>query len=104
MQLDYRARGGHIDVTVTSGHHALGPWQAYAGYILTGGYVFYSNCAEGFRISNLRGTPEAKPDLGILDNFAAIDPEAAAEKHIEHITLAYTCRREPVRGSVGLPR
>jgi len=93
MQMDYSARGGHIDIKVNSGGRPLIPWQPYANYILTGGYVFYAYCADSFDVTSYRATPEAHPSL--TENMIDLDPETAAEKHSRKITLSYTCRREP---------
>lgn len=92
MRMDYSARGGKIEVMVRSGDKSLTPWQAYASYWLTGGYVFYGNCAENFAMSHVRGTPEANPRM--VDNQASLDPESAAAKHIRWVTLEFTCRKE----------
>jgi hypothetical protein len=93
MRIDYQARGGHIVVTAQSGGKTLTPWQAYASYWLTGGYVFYALCAEGFDLTHFTGTPEMKPWL--VDNHIATDPEGAAQKNVTHLRLDYTCRRDP---------
>ncbi len=91
MRIDYL--GDRITITARSGDRILTPWQAYASYMLTGGYVFYANCADGFALTHFTGTPETKPWLD--DNKIDMDPETAAEKHITHLRLDYTCRREP---------
>lgn len=92
MKLDYSARGGHVFVTAVSGKRKLSPWQAYASYWLTGGYVFYGHCAEGYKMGRLSGTSEAKPWM--MDDEAILDPESAAEKHIRWVTTDFTCRRK----------
>jgi hypothetical protein len=91
-KLDYTARGGHIFIIAQSGKRLLSPWQTYASYWLTGGYAFYGYCAEGFDMTQLRGTPEAKPWM--VDNYAAMDPEGAVEKHIRWVTMEFTCRKQ----------
>ena len=93
MRLDYRARGGSIVINAQSGNRLLSPWQAYASYWLTGGYVLYAYCADGFDLTHFAGTPEAKPWL--IDNYITMDPEGAAQKHVTQLRLDYTCRREP---------
>jgi hypothetical protein len=95
MHLDYSARGGHIVFTARSRNRLLIPWQAYANYWFTGGYVLYAYCTDGFEIGSFKGTPEAKPWLP--DNSIAMDPESAAEKHITQLRLDYTCHREVKR-------
>jgi len=91
MRIDYAARGGHIAITAESNGHALAPWQAYARYSLTGGYVFYAYCADGFDLTHFLGTRAAKPWL--IDNEIAMDPESAASEHATQLRLDYTCRR-----------
>ncbi len=93
MRIHYRARGGHIIVATQSGTAQLTPWQAYARYWLTGGYVFYAYCADEFNLTTFSGTHAAKPWL--MDNEIAMDPESAAMKHITYLRLDYTCRRAP---------
>jgi len=91
MRIDYATRGGHIVIAAQSGNKPLTPWQTYARYTLTGGYVFYAYCADGFEITHFTGTPAAKPWL--IDKEIAMDPETAASRHINHLRLDYVCRR-----------
>jgi len=94
-RIDYL--GDHIAITARSGDRLLTPWQAYASYMLTGGFVFYAYCADDFDLRHFTGTPETKPWL--VDNYIAMDPETAATKHVTRLRLDYTCRREPKRSS-----
>jgi hypothetical protein len=91
MHLDYAARGGHIDVQVRSGRRALQPWQAYASYWLTGGYVFYGNCADNFNLSSLNATSQAHPSQ--TDNQAEMDPESAAAAGVKQLNMSFSCRK-----------
>jgi hypothetical protein len=91
MWFDYTAPQGPAHATIRSSDGLLRPWQAYANYSLTGGFVFYASCAERFSLHHLTATPEANPS--VTDNVAALDPETAAEKHIRRIQISYACRR-----------
>lgn len=61
MSIHYRGDGG-VTARVTSAGRELRPWQAYASYMLTGGYVFYGYCAKGYSMTRMQGPPVAKPD------------------------------------------
>ena len=89
IRIDYL--GDHIAITARSGNRILKPWQAYASYMLTGDFGLYAYCADDFYVTHFTGTPEAKPWL--IDTYLAIDPETAAQKHVTHLRLDYTCRR-----------
>lgn len=94
MSFDY----GHespLVAHVTAHQQELKPWQAYAHYDLTGGFVFYAYCAKDFAATQFHGTPAAKPWL--VDGYVAMDPESAAAKHVTHIALQYTCQTETNR-------
>lgn len=91
MSFDYGHKSPLIAHVAAHGQE-LRPWQAYAHYDLTGGFVFYAYCATGFGATKFQGTPEAKPWL--VDAYIALDPEEAAAKHVTHITLQYTCQKE----------
>lgn len=91
VRIDYL--GDHIPITARNGNRILTPWQAYANYQLTGGFGLYAFCADGFDVIHFTGTPEAKPWL--IDTYLAMDPETAAQKHVTHLRLDYTCRRDP---------
>lgn len=75
---------------VTSDGKRLGPWQAYAKYELTGGFVLYTYCAKGFGITTFSGASAAKPAL--YDGYLALDPETAvAARHVTHLSITYSC-------------
>jgi hypothetical protein len=102
MWFDYTKPDSPVHGTVSDGKDTLRPWQQYASYELTGGFVFYASCADEFSVSDFNGTPEAKAWLA--DSRIALDPEAAAAKHADRIRLAFTCRREPARSAKKLSR
>jgi hypothetical protein len=57
MAIDYEQGDHPIFFRVTSGSKDLKPWQAYASYLLTGGFVLYGYCADGFVVNRAFGTP-----------------------------------------------
>ena len=92
-------RGDHpIIFRVSSGGKDLQPWQAYASYMLTGGFVLYGYCGEGFVVEKVFGTPQANPrhftEQRSPDDAAAFDPESAAASGKKDLHLGYTCVRE----------
>ena len=98
MLLDYES-GDHPPVfRIASGGKALKPWQAYASYYLTGGFVLYGECAKGFVVDKVSGTPEASPshftEARDPSDMAAFDPEGAAAAGKKDLRLGYTCVRD----------
>jgi hypothetical protein len=91
MHVDYRPGDHPIVFDVRTGKRELRPWQAYASYMLTGSYVLYGQCAEGFAVDKVFGTPAARPSH--VDS-AAFDPESAAQVGKTDLNLGYTCIRE----------
>lgn len=101
MDVDYRPGDHPIMFHVRSGHRDLHPWQAYAKYWLTGGFVLYGECGHGFVVDKVYGPAAASPahfgeprDPG---DMAAFDPETPAEAGQTDLHLGYTC----VRGKSG---
>jgi hypothetical protein len=99
MHFNY-TRGDHpILFDVRSGRVRLWPWQAYANYDLTGGYVLYGHCGRGFVVDRVFGTPAAHPthsdDPTSPDDMATYDPETAAQAGVTRLNLGYTCVRAP---------
>jgi hypothetical protein len=92
MTIVYEQGDHPILFHVTSGGRELKPWQAYASYRLTGGFVLWGYCADGFAVDKAFGTPEAKPQ--VIDS-AAFDPESAAAAGKKKLQLGYTCMRVP---------
>ena len=101
MRINYTPGDHPIVFRVRSGRRELRPWQAYAHYMLTGGFVLYGFCGEGFVIDTVFGTPQANPshfgDPGSSDDMAAFDPESAAQSGKRDLRLGYTCVREPLQ-------
>lgn len=98
MHVDYEAGDHPIVFRVSSAGKELKPWQAYASYMLTGGFVLYGLCGEGFVVENVFGTPQASPshfteprDSG---DMAMFDPEGAAAAGKKALSLGYTCVRK----------
>jgi len=91
MHVNYKPGDHPIIFRVSSAGKELQPWQAYASYSLTGGYVLYGYCADGFVVDKVFGTPQAKPTL--IDT-ASFDPESAALSGKTDLQLGYNCVRE----------
>lgn len=97
MRLDYGPADHPVVFRVTSAGKELRPWQAYASYNLTGGFVLYGLCGDGFMVDKVFGTPEARPghlfDRGDPGDMATFDPEGAAAAGKKDLQLGYTCVR-----------
>ncbi len=99
VDMDINYDGEHpIIFRVTSAGKELHPWQAYASYLLTGGFVLYGHCGDGFVVDKVFGTREAKPshfdEPRTSSDMAMFDPETAADSGKKHMHLGYTCIRE----------
>jgi hypothetical protein len=99
MHVNYTPGDHPIIFHVSSAGKDLRPWQAYASYTLTGGFVLYGMCAEGFVIDKVFGTSQANPshfdEPRTPEDMAAFDPESAAASGKKNLRLGYTCVREP---------
>ena len=99
MHIDYVPGDHPIVFRVSSSGKELKPWQAYASYMLTGGFVLHGYCGKGFAVDKVFGTPQANPshfdDAGSSDDAATFDPERAASSGKTDLHLGYTCIREP---------
>lgn len=99
MHVHYGEEDAPVQFHITSGNRELTPWQAYASYMLTGGFVLYGQCAKGFAVSRVWGTPEASPshlsEPGDPSDSATYDPETAAAKGKHDLLLYYSCERLP---------
>lgn len=97
MHIIYTRQDHPVVFHVSSAGRELRPWQAYASYWMTGGYVLYGHCGEGFVIDEVFGTPQAKPghfdDPRTPEDMAAFDPESAAASGKSDLHLGYTCIR-----------
>lgn len=100
MHIDYRPGDHPLEFRVKSEGQELRPWQAYASYRLTGGFVLYGYCAKGFVIDTVYGTPAAHPmhfdEPRMPEDAAAFDPESAAAAGTTDLHLGYTCIRQPL--------
>jgi hypothetical protein len=101
MHVNYTPGDHSIVFRVTSAGKGLQPWQAYARYMLTGGFVLYGLCGEGFVVDKVFGTRQASPshftesrDGG---DMAMFDPEGAASSGTTDLRLSYTCIRLAAR-------
>ena len=96
MRLTYP---GPVKFRVQSGGKTLRPSRAYASYFLTGGFVLYGHCGDGFVVDRVFGTPAAKPshfdEPRTPDDMADFDPESAAQAGKHDLHLDYSCVREP---------
>jgi len=99
MDANYEPGDHPIIFRVSSVGKELQPWQAYASYTLTGGFVLYGHCGENFVVDKVFGTSQAKPshfeEPRTPDDMAAFDPESAAAFGIKDLHLGYTCVRTP---------
>jgi hypothetical protein len=101
MHVDYRPGDHPVVFHVRSAGKELRPWQAYASYMLTGGFVLYGHCGDGFAVDRVYGTPEARPSdfdtPGAAENTAMFDPERAAQLGKSDLHLGYSCIRVATR-------
>ena len=97
MLFDNRPGDHPVRFIVADARGALRPWQAYAGYLLTGGFVLYGQCGEGFMVDRVWGPREARPshfgEPRSADDMAAFDPEGAAQAGKSVLRLGYSCAR-----------
>jgi hypothetical protein len=97
MHVDYRPGDHPIVFRVSQAGNALRPWQAYASYWLTGGFVLYGRCGAGFVVDKVFGTPQANPahfdDARSSEDMAMFDPESAAASGKKDLDLGFTCVR-----------
>ena len=97
MHIYYGHEDFPVRFRVTTAGRELRPWQAYASYDLTGGFVLYGRCGEGFVVNRVFGAGEANP--GYFDeartpaDMAMFDPESAAARGKQDLQLGYTCVR-----------
>jgi hypothetical protein len=91
MHVNYTPGDHPIRFRISSAGKELHPWQAYASYFFTGGFVLYGNCGDGFAVDHVFGTPQAHPSRPAED--AAFDPESAAAAGTTDLHLSYTCVR-----------
>ena len=97
MHLNYTREDRPIEFRVSNSGKELRPWQAYASYILTGGFVLYGQCGEGFIVDGVFGPSQARPGHSdkphAAGDQASFDPESAAASGHTDLHLGYTCVR-----------
>jgi hypothetical protein len=98
MHVDYEPGDHPIAFCVSNANSELRPWQAYASYLLTGGFVLYGYCGKGFVVDKVFGTPQANPshfgEPRTSDDAAMFDPESASASGVKKLSLGYTCVRK----------
>jgi hypothetical protein len=98
MHVDYEPGDHPIVFSVSNAGKELRPWQAYASYQLTGGFVLYGLCGEGFVVDKVFGTPQANPshfdEPRTSGDMAMFDPESAAASGKKDLHLGFTCVRK----------
>jgi hypothetical protein len=98
MHVNYEPGDHPVVFRITRAGKELRPWQAYANYLLTGGFVLYGHCGDGFVVDKVFGTPEAHPshfdEPRSSADMAMFDPETAATKGKRDLQLGYTCVRD----------
>jgi hypothetical protein len=101
MTINYEQADRPIFFRVTSKGKELQPWQAYATYELTGGYVLYGSCAKGFMVDRVFGDRVAGPQhlegRGDPYDSAMFDPPEgpAGERYKKQLHVGFTCMRNP---------
>ena len=97
MNINYHPGDHPVVFHVTSRGRPLTPWQAYASFDLTGGFVLYGNCAKGFEVDKVFGTKQASPshfdEPRTAGDRAEYDPEGAAAAGVRDLKLVYICVR-----------
>ena len=99
MHINAGLRDLPIRVSVSSSGKELRPWQAYASYFLTGGWVLYGNCGKGFVVDRVYGSREVGPSHldyprtpGDMATF--FPPEKPVVSGVKDLNLGYSCIRE----------
>jgi len=99
MHVNYEPGDHPVEFHVTAAGKELRPSHAYASYFLTGGFVLYGLCGDGFVVDTVFGTPEAHPSHFVgprsPGDMAMFDPESAASVGKKDMQLGYTCVRNP---------
>lgn len=99
MTIDYTQADHPIFFRVTSVGKELQPWQVYASYFLTGGYVLYGDCAKDFAVDRVFGDSEASPqhfvERGDPNDSAMFGPDDTDGVVNKKLHLGYTCMRKP---------
>jgi hypothetical protein len=102
-RVDMHINGGLRDLPIlvrtSSAGKELRPWQAYASYFLTGGWVLYGKCGEGFVVDRVYGDQQLGPThFGAPrtpDDMATFSPPwKPVVSGVKDLRLGYTCLRE----------
>lgn len=95
MHVDFEPGDHPVEFRVTNAGKELHPWQAYASYYLTAGFVLYGHCSDGFFVDKVFGTPEAHPghfdEPGTSDDMAMFDTGSLGGAGKNDLHLGYTC-------------
>jgi hypothetical protein len=99
MRINAGLRDLPIRVRTLSSGKELRPWQAYASYFLTGGWVLYCKCGEGFVVDRVYGSQQVGPahfnDPRTPDDRATFFPPwKPVVAGVKDLRLVYTCVRE----------
>lgn len=99
MHINAGLRDLPIVVRASSAGKELRPWQAYASYFLTGGWVLYCKCGVGFVVDRVYGSREVGPthfnDPRTPDDMATFFPPwKPVVSGVKDLRLGYTCIRE----------
>jgi len=99
MHINVGLRELPILVRVSSSGKELRPWQAYASYFLTGGWVLYGNCGKGFVVDRVYGSRQAGPShlsdpRTPHDTAMFFPPEKPVVSGVKDLHLGYSCIRE----------
>jgi hypothetical protein len=97
-RVEMHVNGSHpIRFRVSQAGKALRPWQAFASYFLTGGFLLYGSCATGFVVDKVFGSPEATPahfeEARSPTDMAMFDLDRAAGLGKKNPDLGFTCVR-----------
>ncbi|MCL2310669.1 MAG: hypothetical protein FWC42_10485 [Proteobacteria bacterium] len=100
MSVDSRPGDHPLIFRVRSASKELRPWQAYASYELTGCYVLYASCGEGFVVDRVYGSARTgasneydreEPGRAVFNGEYLFDPAVTSGRRKPR--MGYTCIR-----------
>ena len=99
MHINIGLRDLPITVRASNSGRELRPWQAYASHSLTGGWVLYCKCGNGFVVDRVYGSRQAGPshfsDPRTADDMAVFGPPwKPVTSGAKDMRFGYTCVRE----------